>query len=109
MSLKVRLARGGAKKRPFYRIVVAERTAPRDGKFVERLGFYNPLLEKNHKDRVVVAEDRIKYWISVGAQLTDRVGKLLGEIGLMSVTEFNKTTVIPEKSSQEEGVGAKEQ
>jgi small subunit ribosomal protein S16 len=82
MPLKIRLARGGAKKRPFYRIVVAEATAPRDGSFIERLGSWNPILPKEHADRVIVDEERIKYWLSVGAQPTDRVLRFLDEKGL---------------------------
>lgn len=73
MALRIRLARAGAKKRPYYRIVVAEATAPRDGRFVEKVGTYNPMLPREHADRVRLVEDRIKYWLSVGAQPTDRV------------------------------------
>lgn len=80
--LKIRLARGGAKKRHYYRIVVAEATAPRDGRFIEKLGTYNPLLPKDHADRVTLAEDRIKHWLSVGAQTTDRVLRFLDARGL---------------------------
>ncbi|NQW11023.1 MAG: 30S ribosomal protein S16 [Alphaproteobacteria bacterium] len=83
MSLRIRLARGGAKKRPFYRIVVAEVTSPRDGRFVEKLGTYNPMLPNDHTDRVVLNEDRIKHWLSVGARPTDRVHRMLGVAGLM--------------------------
>eukprot|EP01039_Chlorochromonas_danica_P015662 gene15662-18440_t len=77
MALKIRLARGGSKKRPFYRIVVAEATSPRDGLFVERVGSYNPVLAADHADRVVLNAERIKYWLSVGAQPTDRIAKFL--------------------------------
>ena len=83
MSLKIRLARGGAKKRPFYRIVVAESSMPRDGRFVERVGTYNPMLPKEHDDRLVIKDERIKYWLSKGAQPTDRVHKMLAGVGLM--------------------------
>lgn len=83
MSLRIRLARGGAKKRPFYRIVVAEVTSPRDGRFVEKVGTYNPMLPKDHADRVVLNEDRVKHWLSVGARPTDRMHKMLGVAGLM--------------------------
>ncbi len=83
MSLRIRLARGGAKKRPFYRIVVAEATSPRDGRFVEKLGTYNPMLPKDHEHRIIVKEERIKHWLSVGALPTDRVHKMLGQIGVM--------------------------
>src|SRR5450631_663247 len=82
MALKIRLARGGTKKRPFYRVVVAEATAPRDGRFIEKLGTYNPLLPKDHTDRVTLVEDRIRHWLSVGAQPTDRVLRFLDARGL---------------------------
>jgi small subunit ribosomal protein S16 len=83
MAVKIRLARGGAKKRPFYRIVVAEATAPRDGRFIERVGSWNPILPKDSPDRVVLDEERIKHWLSVGAQPTDRVLRFLDERGLL--------------------------
>jgi small subunit ribosomal protein S16 len=82
MALKIRLARGGAKKRPYYRIVVAEATAPRDGRFIEKVGTYNPLLPRDHADRVTLVEDRVKHWLSVGAQPTDRVLRFLDARGL---------------------------
>jgi small subunit ribosomal protein S16 len=84
MPLKIRLARGGAKKRPYYRIVVAEATAPRDGRFIEKLGTYNPLLPKDHENRVTLVEERVKHWLSVGAQPTDRVLRFLDARGLAS-------------------------
>jgi len=83
MSLKIRLARGGAKKRPYYRIVVADVRSPRDGKFIERVGSYNPLLPKDHDERVKLIEDRIKHWLSVGAQPTDRVHRFLDAAGIL--------------------------
>lgn len=89
MPLKIRLARGGSKKRPYYRIVVAEATAPRDGKFIERLGNWNPILPKDHAERVVLNEERIKYWLSVGAQPTDRVLRFLDQAGLAKRPERN--------------------
>lgn len=95
MALKIRLARGGAKKRPFYRIVVAEATSPRDGRFVERIGSYNPLLEHGHKDRLVLEIERAKYWLSVGAQPTDRVVGFLANLGLIKKPERIET---PKKS-----------
>jgi small subunit ribosomal protein S16 len=82
MPLKIRLARGGAKKRPYYRIVVAEATAPRDGRFIEKVGTYNPMLPKDHAERVTLVEDRVKHWLSVGAQPTDRVLRFLDAQGL---------------------------
>lgn len=83
MALRIRLARAGAKKRPYYRIVVAEATAPRDGRFVEKVGTYNPMLPKEHADRIRLVEDRIKYWLSVGAQPTDRVELFLANAKLV--------------------------
>jgi small subunit ribosomal protein S16 len=85
MALRIRLARAGAKKRPYYRIVVAEATAPRDGRFVEKVGTYNPMLPREHADRVRLVEDRIKYWLSVGAQPTDRVELFLANAKLIEV------------------------
>jgi small subunit ribosomal protein S16 len=82
MPLKIRLSRGGAKKRPFYRIVVAEATAPRDGRFIEKLGTYNPLLPAGHAERITLVEDRVQHWLSVGAQPTDRVLRFLDARGL---------------------------
>ncbi len=82
MALKIRLARGGTKKRPYYRVVVAEATAPRDGRFIEKLGTYDPLLPKDHEGRVTLLEDRVKHWLSVGAQPTDRVLRFLDARGL---------------------------
>jgi len=82
MALKIRLSRGGAKKRPFYRIVVADVRSPRDGRFIEKLGTFNPLLAKDNETRLVVDEERIKYWMSVGAQPTDRVARMLSALGL---------------------------
>ena len=78
MSLKIRLARGGAKKRPFYRIVVADSRMPRDGRFIERVGTYNPMLPKEHPDRIDLKTERIQHWLSVGARPSDRVAKFLG-------------------------------
>ena len=83
MSLKIRLARGGAKKRPFYSIVVADSRSPRDGRFIEKLGTYNPMLERGHADRVTLKEERIQHWLGVGALPTDRVANFLGDAGLI--------------------------
>lgn len=83
MSVKIRLSRGGAKKRPFYRIVAADTRAPRDGRFIEKLGVFNPLLPKDHADRLIIKEDRIKYWLSVGGKPTNRVARSLSELGLV--------------------------
>ena len=96
MSLKIRLARGGAKKRPFYKIVVAENTSPRDGKFIERLGSYNPLVEKDSAEHIVANAERIMYWMSVGAQLSPRVQKLISSVGIVGASE---TPATPKKSA----------
>ncbi|MEM7634039.1 MAG: 30S ribosomal protein S16 [Pseudomonadota bacterium] len=82
MALKIRLARGGSKKRPYYRIVVADVNAPRDGRFIEKIGTYNPLLPKDSEDRVNIDVDRAKHWMSVGAKPTDRVLRFLDALGL---------------------------
>ena len=84
MALKIRLARGGAKKRPFYRIVVAEASAPRDGRYVERVGTYNPMVPKDHEQRLTLNNERISFWMSKGAQPTERVHKMLASAGLMA-------------------------
>lgn len=85
MALKIRLSRGGAKKRPFYRIVLADSRSPRDGRFIEKLGTYNPMLPSDHAERTVLKDERIKYWIGNGAQPTDRVRKILGVAGVMDM------------------------
>ncbi|MGC9420709.1 MAG: 30S ribosomal protein S16 [Rhodovulum sp.] len=87
MALKLRLARGGSKKRPFYRIVVADSRMPRDGRFIEKLGTYNPLLAKDSEDRVKMDLDRVKHWIGQGAQPTDRVARMLEAAGVLAKKE----------------------
>ncbi len=82
MAVKIRLARGGAKKRPFYRIVAADERAPRDGRYIERLGTFNPLLPKDDESRVVLNVERIQHWLGTGAKPTDRVLRLLDAAGL---------------------------
>ena len=82
MATRIRLSRGGSKKRPYYRIVVADARAPRDGKFIEKIGTYNPLLGKDDEKRVVLDGDRAKHWLSVGAQPTDRVARFLDAAGV---------------------------
>ena len=76
MAVKIRLARGGAKKRPYYSVVVADVRSPRDGKFIEKIGTYNPLLAKDNESRFTIKRDRLEYWLANGAQATDRVAKL---------------------------------
>lgn len=88
MSAVVRLARAGAKKKPFYRIVVADRRAPRDGDFIEKLGTFNPLLAKDSAERVTLNTERAKHWLSVGAQPSDRVNKLFAAAGLTKAADF---------------------
>ncbi len=84
MALKLRLARAGTKKRPFYHIVVADARSPRDGRFIEKLGTFNPLLAKDAENRVVLDTERAKHWVSVGAQPTDRVLRFLDVAGLVT-------------------------
>ena len=82
MAVRIRLSRGGSKKRPFYKIVVADQRAPRDGRFIERLGSYNPLLPKDHAERLVLNQDKVKEWLGKGAQPTERLQKLFANLGL---------------------------
>ena len=103
MALKIRLSRGGAKKRPFYKIVVAEALSPRDGKFIERLGSYNPMVAKDHDQRLVLDVERAKYWISKGAQPTLRVAKMLSSDGLVKAPVIRDQPIksAPGKKRQE--------
>ena len=87
MAMKIRLARGGSKKRPFYRVVATDSRMPRDGRFIEKLGTYNPLLAKDSEERVNLDLDRIKYWLGEGAQPTDRVARMLEAAGLLEKKE----------------------
>jgi len=82
MSVSIRLSRGGAKKRPYYKVVVANSRAPRDGKYLEQIGTYNPILAKDDENRVRLNEDRVRYWLGVGAQPTDRVARMLDKAGI---------------------------
>ena len=82
MAVSIRLSRGGSKKRPYYRIVVANATAPRDGAFIEKIGTYNPMLAKDDEKRVILDGERAKHWLSVGAQPTDRVARFLDAAGV---------------------------
>ena len=83
MAVKIRLARGGSKKRPYYRIVIADVRAPRDGRYIEKIGTHNPLLPKDHDDRLHIDLERAKYWLDQGAQPTDRVARFLAAEGLV--------------------------
>ncbi len=86
MSVSIRLSRGGAKKRPYYRIVVADTRSPRDGAFIEKIGTYNPMLSKDDEKRVILDTDRAKHWLSVGAQPTDRVARFFDAAGVKERT-----------------------
>ena len=92
MSLKIRLARVGAKKQAFYRLVVADSRSPRDGRFIEKVGTYNPRVAKDHKDHLVIKEERIKHWMSMGALPTDRVQRLLVKTGITKMPEIPTQT-----------------
>jgi small subunit ribosomal protein S16 len=108
MSVKIRLSRGGTKKRPYYYIVVAEAASPRDGRYIEQIGTHNPMLPKDHADRVKLDLDRAKHWISVGAQPTDRVARFLDAAGLMKRTAPNNPEKAkPRKKRQEREAAAK--
>lgn len=96
MSLRIRLARGGAKKRPFYRIVVADSRMPRDGRFIERVGTYNPMLAKDHPDRITLQAERIQHWLKIGAQPSDRVARFLGQAEIVPMPTYREQ---PKKSA----------
>lgn len=96
MSLKLRLSRGGAKKRPYYRIVVADSRMPRDGRYIERVGTYNPMLPQEHPDRIKLDGERIKHWLGVGAKPSDRVARFLGQAEIIAMPAISET---PKKSA----------
>ena len=110
MALKIRLSRGGSKKRPFYRIVVAEAASPRDGRYVERLGHYNPMTAKDNEQRIVVNGERVAYWLGLGAQPTERVQKLLASLELMAPVKLReqpkKSAVGKKRAEREEEAAA---
>lgn len=109
MATKIRLARGGSKKRPFYSIVVADVRAPRDGRFIEKLGTFNPLLAKDNDQRVVMDQDRIKHWLGQGAKPTDKVLRFLDEAGILKrEARNNPKKALPGKKAQER-IAEKEQ
>lgn len=102
MSLKIRLARAGAKKRPYYRIVVADSRSPRDGRYIEKLGTYDPLLPRDSSERVNIVEERVKHWLGRGAQPTDRVLRFLDSAGLAKrEARVNPTKAQPGKKRVE--------
>ena len=92
MALKIRLSRAGAKKRPYYHIVVADSRSPRDGRFLERLGHYNPMLPRDHAERLKLVEDRIRHWLKHGATPTDRVARFLGDAKIIDAPKRNDQT-----------------
>jgi len=110
MATKIRLARGGSKKRPFYRIVVADERAPRDGNFIEKIGNFNPMVPKDHKERVVISKERAEHWLKVGAQPTERMQRILSELGMMEAPKITEKTKkhLPKAKAQER-VKAKEE
>jgi len=110
MSLKIRLSRGGAKKRPYYRIVVADSRSPRDGRFIERIGSYNPMLSKDDPQRVVLNTERARHWLSVGATPSDRVTRFLAEADLGPARRIPRQTKkhLPGQKAQERAAEAEE-
>ena len=108
MGLKIRLARAGAKKRPYYHIVVADSRSPRDGRFIEKLGSYNPMLPAEHAERVRLQDERIQHWVSQGAIATDRVARFLGHAGLAPMPARPEQPVqsLPRKKAQERAKAA---
>jgi small subunit ribosomal protein S16 len=103
MGLKIRLARAGAKKRPYYHIVIADSRSPRDGRFIEKVGSYNPMLPAEHADRVRLQNERIAHWLSQGALATERVARFLGHAGLTPMPAIAEQTKqsLPKKKAQE--------
>jgi len=103
--LKIRLSMGGVRKRPVYKIVIADSRYPRDGKFIEKIGSYNPLLPKDKKERIKVEAERVKYWMSKGAQPTLRVSRILGEVQIMPMPKpgNNPQKAVPKKERKKEG------
>ena len=108
MGLRIRLARAGAHKRPYYHIVVADSRSPRDGRFIERLGSYNPMLPADHAERVLLQGDRILHWVKEGALPTDRVARFLGHAGLAPMPAFKEQPIqsAPKKKAQERAKAA---
>jgi small subunit ribosomal protein S16 len=107
MALKIRLSRGGTKKRPHYSIVVAESRSPRDGRFIDRLGFYNPLLPKDHAERLRLDLDKAKHWLSKGAIASDRVHRFLSDAGVVEkAVHNNPERAKPRKKAQERAAAA---
>ena len=108
MGLKIRLARAGAKKRPYYHIVVADSRSPRDGRFLEKVGSYNPMLPAEHEERVRLLNERITHWMSQGALPTERVARFLGHAGLAPMPTYKEQPIqsAPKKKAQERAKAA---
>jgi small subunit ribosomal protein S16 len=108
MGLKIRLARAGAKKRPYYHIVIADSRSPRDGRFIEKVGSYNPMLPAEHADRVRLQDERIAHWLKQGALATERVARFLGRAGLAPMPAWKEQPVqsAPKKKAQERAKAA---
>ena len=108
--LKIRLSMAGAKKRPVYKIVIADSRFPRDGRFIEKIGLFNPLLPKDRKERIKIEAERVKYWISKGARPTMRVSRILGEAKVMPMPKAgnNPQKAIPKKDRKKDGKEAPE-
>jgi small subunit ribosomal protein S16 len=107
MSLKIRLARGGTKKRPHYSIVIADSHSPRDGRFIEKIGFYNPLLPRDHADRLKLDLEKAKAWMAKGATATDRVHRFLADAGVLKPLQKNNPQKSqPKKKAQERAAAA---
>ncbi|WP_346912332.1 30S ribosomal protein S16 [uncultured Roseibium sp.] len=109
MATKIRLARGGSKKRPYYRIVVADIRSPRDGRFIEKVGSYNPMLPKDSEERIQLNVERIQYWLGTGAQPTDRVARFLDAAGLMKREPRNNPKKAQLGQKAQERLDAKKQ
>ena len=110
MGLKIRLARAGAKKRPYYHIVVADSRSPRDGRFIEKVGSYNPMLPAEHADRIRLQTERLEHWLHHGAIPTDRVARFLGKAELIPMPTWNEQPhqSAPKKKAQERAKAAAE-
>ena len=108
MGLKIRLARAGAKKRPYYHIVVADSRSPRDGRFLEKVGSYNPMLPAEHEERIRLQSERIQHWLKVGALPTERVAKFLGHAGLAPMPAYREQPIqsAPKKKAQDRAAKA---
>ena len=109
MSVKMRLSRGGSKKRPYYYVVIAHGTSPRDGRYIEQIGTFDPMLKKDNPERVKLNEERVKHWLGVGDQPTDRVLRLLDGKGLAKrEAQINPEKAKPKKKAQERAAAAAE-